>query len=248
MSLNNISKSFNGKEILKNIDLNIKQENFISIFGPNATGKTTLLNIISGLLQADNGAVVWENEFYKNRVSYVFQNYRETLFPWKRVWENISLPLKLQNVKSAECKDRATDLLGKFAINIDLEKYPYQLSGGQQQLVAILRAIITDPVLLLLDEPFSALDFAKKFELQQKILEIWHEIKATIIFVSHDLDEAIYLADEVVLLGGTPTGIISNVKVEIDRPRTPGDLLSKEFVSYKRLMLDNFLSTQNIML
>jgi len=244
LSLSNIHKSFDGIPVLKDINLNVEKGSFVSIFGPNAAGKTTLLNIISGLLEPDGGHIEWDDESSKNKVSYVFQNYRETLFPWMRVWENISLPLKLQYENKTECKNRVEELTTRFKINIDLNKYPYELSGGQQQLVAILRAVITNPVLLMLDESFSALDFARRLELQQKILEIWHDIKATVIFISHDLDEAIYLADEVILLGNKPTTIINKQKIDIERPRSSDHLVNKQFVAYKSDLLESFLATQ----
>lgn len=244
VSLSNVCKSFNGKPILKDINLDIEKGAFISIFGPNAVGKTTLLNIISGLLIADSGLITWDSEASRNKVSYVFQNYRETLFPWQRIWENISLPLKLKGVNKTDCKERAMELIRRFKISIDPEKYPYELSGGQQQLVAILRAVITDPVLLLLDEPFSALDFARRLELQQKILDIWHEIRSTVIFISHDLDEAILMGDEVVLLGSMPTRIKEVLKINIDRPRSSDHLVNDKFVTYKKQLLDGFMGKQ----
>lgn len=242
INLDKVAKSFNDKPILREINFQVEEGSFVSIFGPNAAGKTTLLNIISGIIVPDSGKVNWMKRYSKDKVSYVFQNYRETLFPWKNVWENISLPLKLRGENKSKCKSKVIELAKKFSIAIDLEKYPYELSGGQQQLIAILRAVITDPVLLLLDEPFSALDFARRLELQQKILEIWHEIKTTIIFVSHDLDEAIYLADEVILLGDKPTTIIKHQKIEMERPRDSKDLISQEFVDYKKQLLSEFLS------
>lgn len=245
LEVENISKSFNGKAILKDISFSVEKSSFISIFGPNASGKTTLLNLISGLLIPTDGQIIWESEAAKNKVSYVFQNYRETLFPWRNIWENISLPLKLAGVNAQERKRLVTNLIDKFSIDLDLDKYPYQLSGGQQQLVSIMRAIITEPELLLLDEPFSALDFQKRLFLQSKLLEIWEETKTTIIFISHDLEEAIYMADKVLLIGGIPTSILKSQDIELSRPRDTRHLTDKSFIDYKKLLLDVFIQNNN---
>jgi NitT/TauT family transport system ATP-binding protein len=245
LSLKHISKSFESKLILKNISFDVEENSFVSIFGPNASGKTTLLNIISGLINPTKGELVWNNSFEK-KVSYVFQNYRETLFPWRNVWENIALPLKLGGVEKNTRKQKVQQLIEKFAIDIDLNKFPYELSGGQQQLVSIMRAIITEPALLLLDEPFSALDFQKRLFLQSKLLEIWEQTKTTIIFVSHDLEEAIYMADEVILLGKNPTEIVKKQNVNIKRPREISDLATSNFITIKESFLVRFLEKNNL--
>lgn len=242
LSLKNISKDFDTQKVLKDISFEVEGGSFISIFGPNGSGKTTLLNVISGLTKQDAGDLIWtgKNSIEKS-VAYVFQNYRETLFPWKRIWENISLPLKLQGFNKRECKLRAIELTNKFSIDIDLEKFPYELSGGQQQLIAILRAIIIQPELLLLDEPFSALDFSKKLSLQFTLLKIWEETKITIIFISHDLEEAIFMADRVILLGGKPSQIVEDINIEIARPRNAKTLTNQICVNYRDLLLNSFL-------
>jgi NitT/TauT family transport system ATP-binding protein len=246
LTLKNVSKSFDAKMVLSNMSFCIQKGSFISIFGPNAAGKTTLLNLIAGLVKPDSGEINWGDEQLKGRVSYVFQNYRETLFPWKNVFENISLPLKLKGVEKGERISRVEELLNKFSLNIDLVKYPYQLSGGQQQLVAILRAVITEPAVLLLDEPFSALDLQKRLDLQNKILEIWTLTRTTIIFVSHDLEEAIYLADTVILLGSKPTVIVNEQHIEIDRPRDISILTSEKFTHYRNLLLNSYLRSNTL--
>lgn len=241
LSLNGINKAYGACEVLKDISFDIGQGSFVSLFGSNAAGKTTLLNIIAGLVPADSGMLISRDALSKDKISYVFQNYRETLFPWKNILENISLPLKLKGVDERERRNKVSELMERFSIDIDLEKYPYQLSGGQQQLVGILRAIITEPALLLLDEPFSALDLKRRWGLQKTVLEIWEQLKITIVFVSHDIDEAIYMADNVILLGGRPAVVERNLKIEIERPRNPKHLTSDEFFMYKKQLLMEFI-------
>lgn len=234
LSVNNISKWYGTKQVLSDISFSVEKGSIISIFGPNAAGKTTLLNIISGLILPDNGEIHWATNTTFKKTSYVFQNYRESLFPWRNVWENISLPLKLKGVQKEIRKEKVIELLDKLSIDVDIYKFPYLLSGGQQQLVSILRGLITEPELLLLDEPFSALDIKRRMFLQDKVLEIWDQFGLTILFISHDLDEAIYMADKVLLLGETPTKIVTNVTVNIERPRMNNVRLSDSFFRLRR--------------
>lgn len=236
-----IGKSYGSHKVLEDITFDIGEHTFVSIFGPNASGKTTLLNIIAGLTKPDEGEIIWKNNNKNISISYVFQNYRESLFPWKNVWENIALPLKLKGKDTKIQKDAVNELVERYSIDIPLNKFPYQLSGGQQQMVAILRALITQPDLLLLDEPFSALDFQRRLFLQNKILEIWEQTEMSVLFISHDLEEAIYLADKVLLFGKKPTQVISERIVSMDRPRNVESLLKQEFINVRELLLNDFL-------
>lgn len=246
IEIKNISKSFNGKLILKDINFQIDKSSFVSIFGPNAAGKTTLLNLISGLLVPDTGEILWDGGKQKIKVAYVFQDYRDTLFPWRKVIDNIALPLKLKGWSKEDRHKSVNDLIDRFNIELDTQKYPYELSGGQQQLVAILRGIITSPDLLLLDEPFSAIDFQRKIYLHSKILEIWQKTKTTIVFISHDLEEAIYLADKVILIGGRPTTVLKESASEISRPRYTEQTTTQEFIDMKKGLLDSLLQNLKI--
>ncbi len=246
IEIKNISKSFNGKDVLKDVSFDIAQNSFISIFGPNAAGKTTLLNLISGLLKPDGGEIIWDGLIDDVKIAYVFQNYRETLFPWKKVIDNICLPLKLKGWSKNDRHHEVRELVEKFNIDIDLQKYPYQLSGGQQQLAAILRGVIIQPNLLLLDEPFSAIDFQRRIYLHEKILDIWEKTKTTIIFISHDLDEAIYLADKVVLIGNKPTTVLTQMQNTLSRPRRIEQLATMEFTDMKKYLLDSFLENSGL--
>lgn len=230
---------------MENISFSIIKGSFVSIFGKNAAGKTTLLNIISGLDIQTSGELSCVEDLNKIKVSYIFQNYAESLFPWKNVFENISLPLKLRGISKKECMVKVLNQFEKYKIELDLKKYPYQLSGGQKQITAILRALIVEPDLLLLDEPSSALDFSKKLYLHSILLEIWEQTHTTIIFISHDLDEAIYLADKVILLGGNPTTVILEQEINIERPRYLKLLASEKFNTIKSKLINNFIETTN---
>src|SRR5690606_15795356 len=156
---------------------------------------------IAGLIDTDSGQILFDGKELKDtKIGYVFQNYREALFPWIRSIDNIKYPLKLQGMSPAECQARADELIETFDIQFDLTRYPYELSGGQQQLVSILRALAPKPEVLFLDEPFSALDYEMTLLIRDKLQEMFKAMSLTTVIVSHDLEEAVYLADEILLL------------------------------------------------
>jgi NitT/TauT family transport system ATP-binding protein len=170
----------------------------------------------------------------------VFQNYREALFPWMRAIDNICYPLKIRGVGKAERDRRVEALLTEFDIHIDLQRYPYQLSGGQQQTVSILRALITEPEVLFLDEPFSALDYEMTLLMRDRIQRIFLNRNITMVLVSHDLEEAAQLATQVLLLTRRPTRIAETVLVDVPWPRDSATLTDPDFVSIRSRCLEVF--------
>jgi len=201
ITIRGLSKSFNGTVVYDRFDLDLPQGEFISIFGPNGCGKSTLINMISGLLPLDAGQVLFDGQtIQETRRSYVFQNYRDALFPWLRAIDNIHYPLKLMGLSRRERAARVEQLLADFEVKIDLNAYPYMLSGGQQQTVSILRALVTNPEVLFLDEPFSALDYEMTLFMREQLQRVFLKTKTTTLLVSHDLEEAVQLANRVLLL------------------------------------------------
>lgn len=225
------------KEILSNINLEIKKHDFVTIFGPNGSGKTTLLNIIAGFIKPDKGEVRFPGK-KKFKISYIFQNYRESLFPWMTVFDNIAYPLKVKKMKKDKIRKEVAAICKKFDVNFDLNTYPYLLSGGQQQLVAIMRGFIEKPDLVLMDEPFAALDYHTRLVLELKLQEIWEKSKATIIFISHDLREAIMLADKMVIFKKNKSTEIADILINpLKRPRLPAVVTNRKFIeSEKKVM------------
>ena len=228
-------------QVLDCINLEVDQGDFVALFGPNGSGKTTLLNCISGLTPTDNGEIFINNRPPKEaRIGYIFQNYRETLLPWDNAIDNVAFPLELQGVKKSIRRKKAKAFLEKLGIEIPESNYPYQLSGGQQQLAVIARALLFKPDVLLLDEPFSALDYQTRFYMQRRLLDIWKRTKTTIVFVSHELEEAIFLAQHLVLLSKRPASIIETLTIPFEYPRNHNILESHDFFQIKTKALRVF--------
>lgn len=241
LTIRGLKKSFNGTVVYDGFDLDLPMGSFTSIFGPNGCGKSTLINMISGLMPIDSGDVLYDGQSIRDtRISYVFQNYREALFPWLRAIDNIQYPLKLRGVPKKERTRRVEQLVEDFGINIDLTAYPYMLSGGQQQAVSILRALIREPEVLFLDEPFSALDYEMTLLMREKLQGIYEKTGTTMILVSHDLEEAVQMADHVLLLTKRPTQIAALLDNDLPRPRDSASLVSSEFVSLRSKCLEIF--------
>lgn len=241
MTVRGLKKAFQDTIIYDDFSIDLPLGKFISIFGPNGCGKSTLINMISGLMPMDAGEVLYDGQRIKDtRISYVFQNYREALFPWLRAIDNIHYPLKVLGINRKERQRRVDKLLAEFDVPIDLNAYPYTLSGGQQQTVSILRALVTEPEVLFLDEPFSALDYEMTLFMRVQLQKIFMKLKTTMLLVSHDLDEAIQLADKVVLLTRRPTKVAEIVEVDLPWPRNLDVTTSDPFISLKRHCLDRF--------
>lgn len=230
--------------MLKDINLTVEENEFVTFFGPNGCGKSTLMNIIAGLLSADSGKVTLSFEAEDN-IAFVFQDYRQSLLPWHDVGHNIMFPLRLRGVPHASAEKKVEDLLGLVGIKLDLRSKVYNLSGGQSQLTCLLRALVIDPKLLILDEPFSALDYQARMALGQQLMEIWQRIGFTILLISHDIDEALYLGDKTVFLGRRPAEIVEVLPVPFKRPRQPVLYGDGEFAKLKKHALETFAQCVN---
>lgn len=245
ISVRSLSKSFNKNSevtrVIDSVDLEINRGEFVTIFGPNGSGKTTLLNIIAGLDEADSGLVYVNGRKPKEaKAGFVFQNYNESLFPWRTVMENVTFPLEIFKVDKNGQDKIANHLLKEVGLLDSKHKFTYELSGGQRQLVSICRAIAYEPDILLMDEPFSALDYSTTRRMELELLRVWQEKKITTLFVSHDIDESIFLADKVVVLSRNPTRVKKIFKVLLPRPRTLAMFESLEFIKLRNEILSTF--------
>ncbi len=246
LDIKNLNKSFvvnrERVNILNDINLNIKQGEFISIVGHSGCGKSTLLKIIAGLIDYDSGTVKLDDNLIKEPDidrGMVFQEHR--LFPWLTIKDNVALGLdKVEKEK----KDKiVSEHLNLVKLNGFENAYPHQLSGGMSQRAAIARALVNSPKILLLDEPFGALDALTRIQMQKEVLRIWEQEKTTMILVTHDIDEAIYLGDRIVVMSSRPGTIEEVIPVDIPRPRDRG---SAEFAALKKKVFSYFFKESEL--
>lgn len=236
LKIENISKSYGQNHVLGDITLNLKKGEIISLLGASAVGKTTLFNIIAGLLPPDNGEILLNGEEISNKtgkISYMLQ--KDLLLPYKTIIENVSLPLILKGMNKKEAFKQVDKYFKIFEIDGCQHKYPKELSGGMCQRVAFLRTYICGNDVVLLDEPFSAIDAITKKNLQKWYLEIMSELKLSTIFITHDIDEAIFLSNRIYILADKPAKITK--EFEIKAEKTDDFILSNEFLNYKREIL-----------
>lgn len=241
ITIRGLTKRFNEMTVYDKFDLDIPRGKIISVFGPNGCGKSTLINLMAGLIPRDGGEILFDGFKVEDvKIGYVFQNYREALFPWLRARDNIEYPLKFMKLAKAERRRRVDALVARLGVRIDLNRYPYEMSGGQQQLVSIMRALVIDPEVLFLDEPFSALDYEMTLFMREQLQRVFMDTGTTTIIVSHDLEEAVYVADEILLLTRAPTRVADFIRYDAPRPRDDATLSQPEFVRVKAHALGVF--------
>ena len=236
--VDHVNKIFETKtrtvEALKDINLHVRSKEFVSLLGTSGCGKSTLLRIIGGLETATDGAVMFKQNEIKGPGAdrgMVFQSY--TLFPWMTISENIQYGLKQKKVPKKEREEIAMHYVELVGLKGFENLYPKSLSGGMKQRVAIARALANDPDVLLLDEPFGALDTQTRGVMQELLLDVWQKSPKMVIMVTHDIDEAILLADRVVVMSARPGSVKEIIDIDIDRPRDYKVRMSKEFMDYK---------------
>ena len=241
VTIRGLTKRFSDATIYDNFDFDIPRGKLMSVFGPNGCGKSTLINMIAGLFPVDAGEILFDGQpLSRIKFGYVFQNYREAMFPWLRAFDNISYPLKVMGMPKAERKICVEKIVANFNVKIDLNLYPYQMSGGQQQLVSIMRALVVEPEILFLDEPFSALDYEMTLFMREQLQRIFVETSTTTVLVSHDLEEAVYLSDRILLLSRHPARAVEFVHYDAPRPRTLQTISEADFISTKAHCLEIF--------
>lgn len=224
---------------VKGFNLIIQTGEFITLFGPNGCGKSTLLNTLLGHTELTTGTITFSAE--NPHLGYVFQDYRSALMPWLSARDNVCFPLTANGADPAEIQRRFKAIIEGLPINIDWRAYSYQLSGGQAQLVSILRSLIVEPEALLLDEPFSALDYQSNLHMLKWLQQISMDRKITMIFVSHQIDEAIFLGDKVVLLTPAPARVAEEIEIGLERPRELSVMGGEFFRAKKEHILSGFL-------
>jgi NitT/TauT family transport system ATP-binding protein len=220
--------------VFEDVSLEIHRREFVCIIGSSGCGKSTLIRIVAGLDEATGGEMLLDGKPVSGPGpdrGMVFQGY--TLFPWRTVKQNVMFGLEMQGKSSLEAESTAREWLDMVGLSPFEEAYPHELSGGMKQRVAIARALANEPRILIMDEPFGALDALTRAKMQAYLLQIWRKVDVTILFITHDLEEAVYLSDRILVLGGCPGGIREFIENPVPRPRTPQQFLTPEFLAVK---------------
>ena len=243
VSLRSVSKTFsNGTVALQNMSLDIGEGEFVSLLGPSGCGKSTVLRIIAGLGDATSGTVDWPRASHdasgspEREIGFVFQE--PTLMPWATVFNNVWLPLRLAHVSRAAARDRVMEALNMVGLEKFAGSYPRELSGGMKMRVSIARALITRPKLLLMDEPFAALDEITRFKLNDDLLHLWEKFGWTVVFVTHSVFESVYLSERIVVMAARPGRVFEDLDVDAPYPRGDEFRTSTPYNDYCRRTSD----------
>jgi ABC-type nitrate/sulfonate/bicarbonate transport system ATPase subunit len=224
--------------VLESINLYAMEGEFVSLIGPSGCGKSTLLNVIAGLQQPVSGSIRFDGHFAENLLGKVaFMPQKDLLMPWRTVLDNAILGLEIQGVSRREARENAIALFDLFGLKGFENAYPATLSGGMRQRAAFLRTVLTNREILLLDEPFGALDALTRSSMQEWLLELWGNLRKTIIFITHDVDEAVLLSDRVYALTARPARVKLVREIDLPRPRHFEMVTSHDFVRHKQVLL-----------
>lgn len=249
-----LSKSYVGNDaetdkglVFENLNLTVRSGEICTIFGPNGCGKTTLLNMLAGVADPDYGTILIDGRQPRpGLAAYVFQNFKDSLFPWRTVEGNLLFPLECLISDRKERRDRLKEFVREFGFNLPLQSRIYELSIGQQQMVALARALITRPRFLLMDEPFSALDFRIRHSMQSELLAYRKKHGATILFVSHEIDEAIFLGQRLFLFPPRPVKAVREISIDLAIPRSREVIYTKDFFNIRSDVLRFFEDDANL--
>jgi len=231
IQFNAITKSFGAVRALDKLSFGLQANEFFCIVGPSGCGKSTLLRLAAGLVAPSSGTIHFDSQ-EKPRTALVFQDHG--LLPWLKVIDNVAFGLEMQGVAKRERHRRAGALIEQFGLRDFGNHYPHQLSGGMRQRVGIARALLSDPHILLMDEPFGALDAQTRLVLQAELLRLWSEQRKTVLYVTHDIDEAIVLGDRVLVMTGRPGRVRDIIPIHLPRPRDLSVTASQEFLEIKQ--------------
>ncbi len=237
-----VGKSFEDKIVLKDVSFEVGKGEFVSLIGPSGSGKSTLFGMIGGIISPDEGDIIMSNQSILNKrghMSYMPQ--QDSLFPWRTVLENVLLG---QEISSEVTKDKAIQMLQIAGLKDVINAYPAELSGGMRQRVSFIRALLCPQNLLCLDEPFSALDEFTRIDMQQWLLETWEKYEQSILFITHNIEEALFLSDKIVILSHSPAVVKEVIEIPFARPRDPALMLTDEFLKWKRKVM-NLIQSKN---
>lgn len=232
----NLTKRFDELVVLDRINFTVRPGELLSIVGPTGCGKTTFMNTLAKLIPATAGSIRIRNEEAdprKHNIAYVFQE--PTSLPWRTVRDNIALGMELKKVPRQEIESRLTQILELIGLADCADLYPNQISASMEQRIAVARAFATQPDLLLMDEPYGQLDVKLRYYLEEQLVNLWEKFRITVIFVTHNIEEAVYLADRILVLSNKPTSVKGDINVNLPRPR---DFMDPEFMAIRQTVTD----------
>lgn len=244
LDMRHVEKTFNGNVVaLRDMNLSVNQGDFISLLGPSGCGKSTALRLIAGLIRPTSGSISWQGGQHEGDLGVVFQE--PTLMPWARVRDNVWLPLRLRGIKYKDCKDAVAHALELVGLTQFQQAWPRELSGGMKMRVSIARAMVTRPRLILMDEPFAALDEITRQKMNSDLLALRDAIGCTVIFVTHSVYESVFLSDRIVVMASRPGRVIRELNVNVEGARTNDFRSSIEFSGYAREASDALAQAMN---
>lgn len=236
LTIDKISKSFQMKHVLDNISFTVEKGEFVSLIGPSGSGKSTLFGIIGGIIAPDSGDILMEGTSILNETGHIsYMPQQDSLFPWRNIVDNVLLGQELYGKPD---KKRAIEMLEFAGLGEVIEAFPHELSGGMRQRVSFIRALLCPQDLLCLDEPFSALDEFTRMDMQKWLLATWEQMQQSILFITHNIEEALFLSDKIVVLSHSPTTVKKVITVPFPRPRDASLLLTDEFLQWKRQVIE----------
>ncbi|WP_433611512.1 ABC transporter ATP-binding protein [Prescottella agglutinans] len=230
VELSSVTKSFGARQVLDRVDLAVRPGEFVSVIGPSGCGKSTVFGIVAGLEAPDSGRVA--------APTCAHMPQKDLLFPWRSVLDNTTLGLEVQRVPRAQARARAAELFPRFGLAGFEDARPHQLSGGMRQRAALLRTVVQDRSVLLLDEPFGALDSLTRTEMQTWLQGVWQQYRWTVLMITHDVREAVFLSDRVVVLSARPAAVRREVVVDLPRPRELSIVTSPEFAAIEGQLIE----------
>jgi ABC-type nitrate/sulfonate/bicarbonate transport system ATPase subunit len=247
LTVRNLEKSFGDNLVIQDVSLNLMKNEFVSLLGLSGSGKSTIFNIISGLMLPDKGEIIIDGKDYTGRtgrVSYMYQ--KDLLLPWLKIIDNVSLPLVIKGESKKKAREKAAGYFKTFGLDGFEYKYPFQLSGGMRQRAALLRTYLFSTDIMLLDEPFAALDAITRSHMHHWLLKTLGKLNTSVLFITHDIDEAILLSDRVYILSDRPAKVKEEVKIPLPKPRNREITTTRLFNDIKKHILEIFaLQTDN---
>lgn len=242
IDVRNVSKSFKSKDklspVLEDVTFSVSEGEIVTLLGQSGCGKSTLLHIVGGFLKPDSGFVLLEGEQVKRPTKQCMMLFQQhNLLPWRNVLKNVLLGLEKEDLPKNEKHEKAMEAIKFVGLEEHIEQFPQQLSGGMKQRVAIARAFATEPKIILMDEPFAALDTFNRYRLQDELIKMQAKKKTTIILVTHDIDEAVYLSDRVLIMQSTPGKIFKEIHIQLSKPR---DRASDDYNYYRKIIFETF--------